>query len=169
MTAPISQAYIRSLHALVLATYSPEIAGAYVDKARFVNTDRGLFHFPSPVDVPALMRDFAGWLDTATISPDTAFGAHRRLVAIQPFNDGIGPTARLLMNLVLARGGFPSIAARPEDRPEYISALETEQAGGGHAQFSGLMCRSLDRTLDIYLEAPRQANQMQATAVRGGD
>jgi len=33
-----------------------------------------------------------------------------------PFNDGNGRTARLLMNLILIRAGYPPIAVRPEDR-----------------------------------------------------
>jgi Fic family protein len=167
--APIRETDIRSLQALVVATSRPEIGGRYADAARFVNTDRGLFHFPPPVDIPVLMRDFAGWLGNAAGTPETAFAAHRRLVAIHPFIDGNGRTARLLMNLVLVRGGFPPIAVRPEDRPAYISALEIEQAGGGHAAFDDLMYRSLDRTLDIYLDAARQADGMRATAARGED
>jgi Fic family protein len=166
-TGPIRETDIRSLHALVVAKSGPEIAGRYADAARFVNTNRGLFHFPPPVDVAARMRGFAGWLAGAADTPDTAFAAHRRLVAIHPFNDGNGRAARLLMNLILARAGFPPIAVRPDDRPAYISALEVEQAGGGYAPFDDLMYRSLDRTLDIYLEAARQAVGMRAGTEQG--
>jgi Fic family protein len=153
----ITEADVRNLHALVVATSKPEIAGRYADLARFVNTDKGVFHFPSPIEVPALMREFSTWLGKSGNTAAVGFEAHRRLVAIHPFNDGNGRTARLLMNLVLARAGFPPIAVRPEDRPDYIAALEADQSGNGHEAFDTLLYRRLEQTLDIYLGAARQA------------
>lgn len=67
-----------------------------------------------PGGIPSLMGDFAAWLATASDTIDTAFAAHRRLVNIHPFNDGNGRTARLLMNLILIRGGYPPVAVRPQ-------------------------------------------------------
>ena len=104
-TAPLTESDIRNLHALVLKRSDPEIAGRYATSARYVNTDTGRHTFPSPAEVPSLMGDFAAWLRTAPTDPETAFTAHHRLVDIHPFNDGNGRTARLLMNLVLIRGG----------------------------------------------------------------
>ena len=75
------------------------------------------------------MGDFAAWLGAAPATPEIAFGAHRRLVDIHPFNDGNGRTARLLMNLILIRGGYPSVAVRPEDRLTYIRALQNPKRG----------------------------------------
>lgn len=155
---PIREADIRSLHRLVVATSRPDIAGQYADAARFVNTDAGVFAFPLAVEVPALMRDLCAWLGAGGDSPAVAFEAHRRLVAIHPFNDGNGRTGRLLMNLVLARSGFPPVAVRPADRPAYIAALEAGQREGDHAAFDRLMLERLDQTLDAYLAAARQAH-----------
>jgi Fic family protein len=70
------------------------------------------------------MDDFAAWFAQASDTPETAFTAHRRLVDIHPFNDGNGRTARLLMNLILIRGGYPPVAVRPDATfDEYLSAL----------------------------------------------
>jgi Fic family protein len=96
------------------------------------------------------------WLRTAAPAPASAFQAHLRLVAIHPFNDGNGRTARLLMNLLLVRDGYPPIAIRPDDRPAYLSALEQAQGGGGEEAFDALMLRRLDQTLDLYIGAARQ-------------
>lgn len=163
---PIREADLRNLHRLVIAQSAPGVAGRYADRPRFVNTNSGVFNFPAPVEIPALMADFAAWLAAASDEPTSAFEAHLRLVGIHPFNDGNGRTARLLMNLILARAGFPPIAIRPEDRPTYIHALETAESGGGNAEFDDLLFRRLDQTLDIYLAAARQAQDASAEAIQ---
>jgi len=161
---PIREVDLRNLHRLVTAQSATGIAGRYADKPRFVNTAGGVYDFPSPAEVPALMARFAAWLAEAPDDPATAFEAHLRLVGIHPFNDGNGRTARLLMNLILARAGFPPTAVRPEDRPAYLGALETAQAGKGDRDFKDRLFRRLDQTLDIYLAAARQARDAPAEA-----
>jgi len=163
-SAPVTETDIRTLHQLVVAKSKPEIAGRYADSARFVNTDTGVHQFPPPMDIPVLMADFCRVLAAAADTPQTAFDAHRMLVAIHPFNDGNGRTARLLMNLILLRAGYPAIAIRPEDRPAYIVALEIAQRDGDHAGFDALMFGRLDRTLNIYLAVAQQAQDFSAAA-----
>ena len=104
-------------------------------------------------EIPALMGDCAAWLAMAPDTPDTAFTAHRRVVDIHPFNDGNGRTARLLMNLVLIRAGYPPVAVRQEDRLDYIRTLQQAQAGQGAESLNGLLYKRLDATLDEYLSA----------------
>ncbi len=155
--APLTESDIRSLHALVVQRSQPAFAGRYADQGRFVLQDGGRHTFPSPAEVPALMGDFVAWLGAAPASPPTAFEAHRRLVEIHPFNDGNGRTARLLMNLILLRGGYPPVAVRPADRPTYLAALQRAQAGGGAADVEDLLYERLEAALDETLEALRQA------------
>ena len=150
---PLTEMHVRNLHSLVVKRSTPEIAGRYADQGRFVLTDAGRHSFPSPAEVPALMGDFAGWLAAAPDTPATAFTAHRRLVDIHPFNDGNGRTARLLMNLVLLRGGYPPVAVRPEDRPDYVRALQQ----AGPESFDRLLYERLDSTLGEYLSAAKEA------------
>lgn len=157
-SAPLSEVGVRNLHRLVVAQSQPEIAGRYADRARYANTNTGVHHFPSPAEIPALMGDFSRWLGNAPSEPENAFEAHRRLVNIYPFNDGNGRTARLLMNLMLLRGGYPPIAIRPEDRPDYVAALEAGQAGGSYDAFDALLFGRLDETLDRYLVAASEAS-----------
>jgi len=150
---PLTESDIRNLHRLVMQRSVPAIAGRYADLPRYVRTETGRHDFPSPAEVPALMGDLAGWIASAANTPETAFTAHRRLVGIHPFNDGNGRTARLLMNLILLRGGYPPVAIRPEDRLEYIRSLQQEQAGQGPENFDALLYRRLDATLGEYLSA----------------
>lgn len=156
-STPIRENDIRALHALIVARSNETIAGQYADRARFVNTSRGVHAFPTPSEVPALMRAFVDWLQSVPDEPETAFEAHRRLVTIHPFNDGNGRTARLLMNLILLRAGYPAIAVRPEDRPAYIAALEEIDAPSSIEAFDTILFRRLDQTLDLYLDAAAQA------------
>ena len=155
--SPLTETDLRQLHHLVVRRSHPEIAGRYADQGRYVLTETGRRTFPSPTEVPALMGDLARWLGVAPDTPETAFAAHRRLVDIHPFNDGNGRTARLLMNLILIRGGYPPVAVRPEDRPAYVGALQEAQAGRGSTLFDRSLYERLDETLAEYLTAAHQA------------
>jgi Fic family protein len=155
---PVTESDIRNLHKLVVQRSAPEIAGRYANLPRYVRTETGRHSFPSPAEIPALMGDLAGWLRTAPDTPDTAFTAHRCLVDVHPFNDGNGRTARLLMNLILIRGGYPPVAVRPEDRLEYIRSLQQPQAGKGADSLDMLLYRRLEATLDEYLSALQEAS-----------
>jgi len=154
---PLVEIDVRNLHRLVVLRSDPGIAGSYASQGRYVLTDAGRHAFPSPAEVPPLMRDFAAWLAGAPDTPETAFTAHRRLVEIHPFNDGNGRTARILMNLILIRGGYPPVAVRPDDRPAYVRALQQAQAGGRADAFNDLLLARLEVALDETLAALKQA------------
>jgi Fic family protein len=165
-SAPITEMDVRGLHRLVVLRSDPDIAGRYATQGRYALTDAVRFAFPSPAKVPSLMGDFAAWLGTAPGTPETSFTAHRRLVDIHPFNDGNGRTARLLMNLVLIRGGYPPISVRPEDRLAYIGALQRPPAS---EEFNRLLYKRLDATLDESLTALRQALPVAAEQTKSPD
>ena len=156
-SAPFTEMEVRNLHHLVMQRSDPSIAGQYANQSRMTPTDAGNHYYPSPAEVPAMMGDFAQWLVRAPATPETAFAAHRRLVEIHPFNDGNGRTARLLMNLILLRGGYPAIAVRPQDRPAYINALQDTPAGHGSAGVERLLYERLDATLGESLRALQEA------------
>ena len=148
---PPTEADIRALHGMVLRRSMPDAAGRYADQGRFIRTEEGRHTFPNATEIPALMRAFVDWLSTKPLTYDHAFEAHWRLVVIHPFNDGNGRTARLLMNLLLMRGGYPPISVRPEDRQTYLRYLANDQAGRGDADFRMLMSERLEATLREYL------------------
>ena len=167
--APLTEMDVRNLHRLVVLRSRPDIAGRYADQGRYLLTDHGRHGFPSPAEIPALMGDFSAWLGMVADTPESAFTAHRRLVGIHPFNDGNGRTARLLMNLILIRGGCPAVAVRPEDRPAYIAGLQQAEAGGGNDVFDVLLYERLDATLGEYVSASRQALPAAGTPPDGTD
>jgi len=109
------------------------------------------------------MKKYGDWLSTAAGAPVKTFEAHFRLTTIHPFSDGNGRTARLLMNLLLLRQGYPPVAVRPEDRKAYLDALEHGSPQDDLAPFQTLMQRRLDETLWGYLsvleESPAPENE----------
>ena len=163
-SVPLTESDIRSLDSLVVQRSNPALAGRYADSSRYVRTEIGRHVFPFPAEIPSLMGDFAAWLRDAPETPVTAFMAHRRLVDIHPFNDGNGRTARLLMNLVLIRAGYPPVAVRPEDRLTYIRALQQAQAGLGTEPFDTILYERLDATLGEYLSALTEADPISEAA-----
>ncbi len=73
---------------------------------------------------------------------------HYNLAAIHPFNDGNGHTARLMMNLILLRHGFPLAIIEVGERGAYLAALDEANAGNllpfAHLVIAAAM-RSLNR------------------------
>ncbi len=91
------------------------------------------FNPPNSGDVPGLMRGFARWLreDNDSVHPILRAGlAHIHFVAIHPFWDGNGRTARAVMTTVLQRSkfGFRKLLSVESEfagrRDEYLTAIE---------------------------------------------
>lgn len=152
---PLGEGVVSELHRRIVARSQPEIAGAYSRYPRRVAGSAVVF--PNPAKIPQLMADFGDWLKAEPATPEAAFDAHFRLTAIHPFSDGNGRTARLLMNLMLIRGGYPPVAVRPEDRKAYLDALEKASLSEDSGDFQDLMHRRLLATLDDYVGVLRQA------------
>jgi Fic family protein len=154
-TTAVDEATVRELHRRIVARSQPEIAGIYSTLPRRIAGSPVVF--PNPAKIPSLMKDFGEWLSGIGPAPAASFDAHFRLVSIHPFADGNGRTARLLMNLLLLRGGYPPIAVRPADRKIYLDALENASVSGDYAPFEILMHQRLDDTLKDYLSALQES------------
>ena len=109
------------------------------------------------------MEAFGAWLELATPTPALAFEAHFRLTAIHPFSDGNGRTARLLMNCLLIREGYPPVAVRPEDRVTYLNTLELASLTDDLQPFQAFMHQRLDATLEEYLRALQETLPIPAS------
>ncbi len=149
--ATIGENVVTEVHRRIVLRSNADIAGFYSTHRRRIVGSAVVF--PNPAKVPTLMAAFGAWLAEADAGYIAAFDAHYRLVKIHPFADGNGRTARLLMNLILIRGGYPPIAIRPADRADYLAALETAQLTEDFAPYSALMRERLLTTLDDYIAA----------------
>lgn len=148
----LTQTDILNIHRLVLSKIDDANAGRY--RTMSVRIAGSTVIMPSPLKVPDLMNDFVLWLKAEeSIHPAyTAALAHYKLVSIHPFADGNGRTARLLMNMLLMQTGYPPAIIRKEERGTYINALEKAQLGGNMDNFLTLIYKSIERSLDIYLD-----------------
>ena len=140
---PLTQNFIRTLHRTLLredytvyrtlpggvqTSYTIH-AGQYKTRPNSIITRYGdRFEYASPEETPALMTDLVDWYNEAeqkgTYSPiELAILFHYRYIRIHPFEDGNGRIARLLMNYILARHGYPMIVVRSRLKNHYLEAL----------------------------------------------
>ncbi len=128
--APIGEREIKDLHSLIMRDIDRDEAGRY---RRLDVRAAGTEHiYPPHFQLSELMEGFAEWLHSETakrLHPvEYAAEAHYRLASVHPFRDGNGRTARLLMNLLLIRRGYPVAVITNERRKEYIDSLAYAQA-----------------------------------------
>ncbi|HYD64388.1 Fic family protein [Azospirillum sp.] len=146
---PVRESDVREIHRLILGRSLPGEAGRYSDRQRFIAGSD--VRFPTPAEIAPLMGDFGQWLQSAPPSPDTAFEAHHRLVTIHPFSDGNGRTARLLMNLIMLKAGYPPVAIGPEVRQAYLDAVERRQQTGDTEPYRAFMRAQLVQSLERHV------------------
>jgi Fic family protein len=150
---PVREMDVRNIHRLVIQRIDPEEAGSYSGHQRMISGSPLLL--PSPAEIPGRMGDFARWLAAEAAGLETAFDAHERLVTIHPFSDGNGRTARLLMNLLLLRAGYPPLVIVPEQRPAYHDSLQAVQLHGDRATYHRFLLATMEESLSRYVEMLR--------------
>lgn len=139
---PFSERILKQIHALVLHGIDHENAGRYRTVSVLISGSR---HVPpealqvAPL-VEGMFADFASREES--LHPVVlAAEVHERIATIHPFVDGTGRTARLCMNLLLLRAGYPlaNIPGDTASRLSYYDALETCNLGGAREEFHKLI------------------------------
>jgi Fic family protein len=147
-----SKSDILSIHILILSGIDSENAGKF--RTVSVRISGSKVNLALPIEVPVLMQGFLDWLNQNTLHPvELAAEAHLRFVRIHPFTDGNGRTARLLMNLILLKHGYPSAIIKNRDRLDYINALETAHMTGRKKLYKDIIYKAVNASLDIFLNA----------------
>ncbi len=136
---------------LILGFSDPVESGKFRNHQVYV----GNFVPPAPVQVKPLMYEFVEWLNSNQLLTEAhpiqiAALAHYKFVYIHPFYDGNGRTARLLMNLILMKSGYPPVIIKKEDRLDYYEYLEMANKGDVKP-FIRFIARSAKRTLEEYI------------------
>jgi Fic family protein len=161
---PVHEVDIRAIHRLVMERIEPAEAGKYSGHERFIKGSSLVL--PSPWELGPLMSDFGQWLSQTPPSPECAFEAHARLVTIHPFSDGNGRIARLLMNLLLMKDGYPPVVIGPEHRVPYLDSLQKLQMENERAPYTEFMYSRLEASLDYHLTVLKRAQPRNTPSTR---
>ena len=168
--SPLSQNFIRTLHHTLLRENYTEYrilpngvqtsfvvhAGQYKTRPNSVITRYGdRFEYASPQETPALMADLVDWYNEeenkGNLSPvELAALFHYRYIRIHPFEDGNGRIARLMVNYILSRHGWPMIVVRSRKKKEYLEALHQTDLKVGFSPSDGAHASLAD--ISIFLK-----------------
>jgi fido (protein-threonine AMPylation protein) len=109
--------------------------------------------FAPPWEVENLLMEFVRWISRSTANGVHPFllavSCHTIFVRIHPFRDGNGRMARLLMNYVLLRAGYPALIVRNAKKRQYFEALRAWDAGETHA-LTQFMLEMLEESFATY-------------------
>lgn len=141
------------LHKLIMSNIT-EDAGHY--RTTGVKITGATFMPPPSSQVKPRIDELLKWLreNPDELTPiELAAVFHHRFVQIHPFSEGNGRTARLLMNALLMKAGYPFIATVPKlDRSKYLKTL-AEADSGNTSSFVNFIARCAEKALDTYLDA----------------
>lgn len=165
----INEWEIKQIHNLILRKINPDEAGSY--RTLDVMAAGTNYRYPPHYLLSQLMGDFALWLNSEAalkLHPvEYATMAHYRFISIHPFRDGNGRTARLLMNLLLIRAGYPIVVIDNQIRNDYINALAYGQENQDDlGQFCDLVC---DATISSLVEVLRLLVTASSSRGKGRD
>jgi Fic family protein len=150
---PITQDDILKVHAILMRGIDDQNAGKY--RTGQVRITGATFIPPPAQQIHTMINEL---LHTISKNPneltpiELAAFFHHKLVYIHPFIDGNGRTARLLMNIILIRNGYPFTVLLKVDTPKYLRAL-SEADHGNLTPFANFTANCVERSLDIYLLA----------------
>lgn len=148
----ISQKLIKDIHHLILKKTDESFAGKYRNSNVFI---AGAEHTPpDALDVPFKMGNLISWFgkNQQKLHPiELATILHHRFVHIHPFFDGNGRTARLLMNIILMKAGYPLAVILKNDRKKYYNVLNAADKGD-LSLLVKFVIQATERSLDIYLK-----------------
>lgn len=144
---------VRNIHSLVLHGIDRNNAGRYRNVPVRISGSR--YEPPQPWAVPKLMEEYGFWLISEEVQHPVirAAQAHERLVTIHPFIDGNGRTARLVMNMILLRHGYPiaNIPGDTQNRLAYYAALESANLSSDNTEFVLLIAQHVLHSAQAWL------------------
>ena len=174
---PLTESFIRELHKLILVepyevpAQTPDgkpstrmiTIGQYKSVPNHVKTITGeIFYFATPEETPAKMSDLMKWYNTEAANPASnpillAIEFHYRFIRIHPFDDGNGRMARLLMNFILMKYGYPPAIVKTQDKENYFAALRQADAGE-LAYFFDYVTSLVNHSLELMIRGAKGEN-----------
>ena len=131
--------------------------GDYKEHPNSVRLPTGeMFDFASPEETQRLMAELLNWYrgNKEENCIELASELHYRFIRIHPFDDGNGRIARLLVNYILMKDGFPPIIIKTADKTAYLTALQKADSGDIEA-FGEYISKQLIWSLEIAIKAAK--------------
>jgi Fic family protein len=143
----ITQGLIKEINALLLCGINytlainenglkirkPAYPGKYKTLLNHVLKPDGTIHFyTDPIHTTDEMELLCQWINEQLENRHpliVSAMAHYNMVRIHPFDDGNGRGARILMNLIFIKKGYPVAIIKNENRRKYLSALDQADKG----------------------------------------
>lgn len=163
----VSENYLKQIHKLIIGDDESLSPGEYRNIGVIIT---GSDHTPpEPFEVPIKMRDLFDWInENESQNPIiTAAVAHHEMVKIHPFKDGNGRTARLLLNLILLKAGFPICNIKRTERPDYYNALSLADEGE-YEPIIEVVTNNCTTLFEEYIRVRDESNRLKDWAKRIG-
>lgn len=151
---PFSERLIKSVHQLVLKNIDDTNAGRYRQENVII---AGAQHIPPDhLHVQPLMTELIDCYQNQACHPvERAARLHVDFVGIDPFVDGNGRTARLLMNFDLLSSGYLPVIIEAENRLVYYEALDKAHTGKCYQDYITMVVEAEEQALKRYLSIVR--------------
>lgn len=116
---PLSRENILLLHQMLIGGINDKIAGRFRQDSEYVRVGTHIAPPPEHVErlVGELVADYESDHETYLVERISRF--HLRFETIHPFVDGNGRMGRVLINLQLAKNGFPAVIIRNKTKHDH--------------------------------------------------
>jgi len=165
---PITENYLKQIHQLVVGNDPYFDAGNYRSVGVIIS---GSEHTPpEPFEIPFKMQELMDWLNDNYEHENPLLlsaVAHHELAKIHPFADGNGRTARLLMNLILMKKGYPICSIKRTERPRYYEAMSEADSGNYHPIIE-LVTENCYELFSQYIRIREESNRKTLWAKKWG-
>ena len=120
---------------------------------------------PGALEVPSLLEATFNHLATNESTDGVILAAwvHWAIARVHPFEDGNGRMARLWQDLILLRSRLTVAIIRPQEREAYLDA-PAQADEREFNPFAQLICQRVMGTLQTYINAQEEADQLQGWA-----
>jgi len=165
----VTQGLIKEINALLLSgvKYTPAIneTGQKIRKPanpgkykilpnHVLKTDGTIHYYTDTIHIPDEMELLCRWINENIENRHPFIVgsiAHYNMVRIHPFDDGNGRGARILMNLIFIKKGYPVAIIKNENHRKYLAALSQADKGDIYL-FLTLVANSLIDTENIIFQ-----------------
>lgn len=153
----LTEGFIKDVHEKTMLDCQASVRGIYRRTPVYIKDALTVPAEPSKIrDLMPTLIFICEQSSAHPIAKAAAF--HVMFERIHPFQDGNGPTGRLVLNFMLQKAGYPPIAIKSDDGgKEYMASLEEWAAHGEPADFLKIVESCVVAELQGYIKAVEDA------------